>query len=219
MMLQAVLLRSLVCLAARSPPARLCHGAASDVAALQALTVPVLKARLRASGLRVCGRKAELIDRLLSADTAVESVDRLLSADTAVESVDRLLSADTAVESGLPASPSPSPRRRAQSTAAAAAAAIVERDPTPRRAAPPGAETLRVASWNVAGLRGLLNKRADGVESLRRLLRDERADVLMLQETKLQPHHVAEAEVALFSALALDGAEWGAGWACSSARK
>ena len=149
---------------------RLCHGGmppapppssppppppppASDLIALQALTVPLLKERLRASGLPVSGRKAELIERLL-----------------------------TAADRG-PEPPRPLQRPRAPSGPGVGA---IPADPTPRRGAPEGAQTLRVASWNVAGLRGLL-KRDEGVASLRRLLAEEKTDVIMLQE----PHCAA----------------------------
>ncbi|KAL1523278.1 hypothetical protein AB1Y20_018228 [Prymnesium parvum] len=95
-------------------------------------------------------------------------------------------------------------------------------EPIPRDSTPPPPReghggTLRLASWNVAGLRGLL-KRQEGVRTLRALLEDEAVDVLLLQETKLQEHHVAEAEAALLGAAAR-GEAWRAAWACSTARK
>ena len=59
-------------------------------------------------------------------------------------------------------------------------------DATPRRrrggAEPEPARSLRVASWNVAGLRGLL-KREEGRATLRHLVASEQVDVVMLQAT------------------------------------
>ena len=64
-------------------------------------------------------------------------------------------------------------------------------DATPRRrrggAEPEPARSLRVASWNVAGLRGLL-KREEGRATLRHLVASEQVDVLMLQAAVLHCH-------------------------------
>ena len=59
-------------------------------------------------------------------------------------------------------------------------------DATPRRRrgeAEAPARSLRAASWNVAGLRGLL-KREEGRATLRHLVASEQVDVLMLQVTR-----------------------------------
>ena len=61
-------------------------------------------------------------------------------------------------------------------------------DPTPRPKVG-AADALRVATWNVAGLRALLRSES-GCASLRHLVTEANVDVLMLQETKLQEEHV-----------------------------
>jgi hypothetical protein len=74
----------------------------------------------------------------------------------------------------------PTPRRSA-ADAASGAGSSVHRTPTPRRsAADPSAPVWRIASWNVAGLRGLL-KGEHGAETLRRLVQEEGVGVIMLQ--------------------------------------
>ena len=98
------------------------------------------------------------------------------------------------------------------------AADTITREETPRVASS-SASTLRVASWNIAGLRGLL-KRPAGIESLQALVANEQVDLLLLQETKLQEHMVAEVEPALLNVLNTgDSGHWRAAWACSTARK
>jgi exodeoxyribonuclease III len=72
------------------------------------------------------------------------------------------------------------------------------------------ATAFRIVSWNVCGLRALLAKFPD---ALIELARDHDADVLCLQETKLQTVHVAE--------LGLEGAVPGYDgyFSCSSTKK
>jgi len=159
-------------------------------AELASLTVAALKERLRERGLRVSGRKADLIERL---------------------------SAPLSSPSPGPPPPLPPPPRAPRRPNSARP--LVPIDATPRKAGAvgPGARRLRAASWNVAGLRGLL-RREEGRSTLRRLVDEEGVDVLMLQETKLQESHVAEVEAALYEALG-GGEAWRAAWACSTARK
>ena len=130
---------------------------------LSTLTVVKLKELLRAQGLPVSGKKAALIDRLLSAPP------------------------DAAV---MPAAASPSSSSSSSSSSRTAPtrvdpAAVFARDPTPCARVGSSTPLLRIASWNVAGLRGLL-KRDAGRSSLQSLAD---VDVLMLQETKLQTSH------------------------------
>ena len=95
-------------------------------------------------------------------------------------------------------------------------------DPTPRGSRRPGTRLLRAASWNVAGLRGLL-KRDEGCATLRALVDDEDVDVLLLQETKLQEIHVPAVEAQLLELLGGGGgggaSTWRVSWSCSTARK
>ena len=136
------------------------------------------------------------------------------------------------------ASPPSSSSPRA-SRAASSARSIIPMDPTPRRPEGQPAKSLRAASWNVAGLRGLL-KREEGRATLRRLVADEHVGLLLLQETKLQESQVtevellglqpyapslqpydsqvAEVEVELLGLLG-GAAEWHVGWSCSTERK
>ncbi|GBF99865.1 hypothetical protein Rsub_12505 [Raphidocelis subcapitata] len=105
------------------------------------------------------------------------------------------------------ASPSPGPVRRSarspapkKAPAPAAAAAPAAKAPaaaagrelytTAMRAPRLESPALTVMAWNVAGLRSLIKKDAGAV---RRLVEEERVDVLCLQETKLQDSHVAAA--------------------------
>ena len=148
--------------------------------ALASRTVKQLQELLRSRGLPVSGRKAVLIERLLSPPPRATVVKRQPSAAPLI--LDDVIAAS----------------------------------PTPRTTA--DASCLRVASWNVAGLRALL-KRDAGLESLRALVHDEDVDVLMLQETKLQEHHVAEVEPLLLDALASPNVQWRTAWSCSTARK
>ena len=166
--------------------------------ALGALTVKVLQGILRERGLPVSGRKAVLIERLLAAPSAAPEVPK---------------NKPPREKSSRPPPPSPSD--------------IFAVDATPRRTVEAGVPTLRVATWNVAGLRALLRGET-GCESLRWLAAEEGIDVLLLQETKLQESHVAEVEPKLLELLdaasgqdaSADGApSWRAAWACSTARK
>ncbi|EOD29172.1 hypothetical protein EMIHUDRAFT_99628 [Emiliania huxleyi CCMP1516] len=159
-------------------------------AELASLTVAALKERLRERGLRVSGRKADLIERL---------------------------SAPLSSPSPGPPPPLPPPPRAPRRPNSARPPVPIDATPRKAGAAGPGARRLRAASWNVAGLRGLL-RREEGRSTLRRLVDEEGVDVLMLQETKLQESHVAEVEAALYEALG-GGEAWRAAWACSTARK
>ena len=155
------------------------------------VTVKELQALLRTRSLPVSGKKAVLIQRL--ADAGVP----------------------------LPTEPSAtaSPPAHIRSAVTPSATSVhVPRDHTPRTVAH-SADRLRIASWNVAGLRGLLT-REEGRLTLKHLTEEEGVDVLMLQETKLQEKHVAEVEPLLQQALhqPLDGSEWHAAWSCSTAR-
>jgi hypothetical protein len=186
----------------------------------------VLKDRLRAAGLKVSGRKAELIDRLqqlkglqpngrqqlngqldgqldgqlngqlnggqLNRGQATLSVAAGVSAasQAAVQSAAAVAPRSAAVT--RPASATASGTVTGSASGAAtlrpatfATGEAIIAEPTPRRsvvapATGTGAATLRLATWNVAGLRGLL-KRPEGVETLRALVHSEQVDVLMLQ--------------------------------------
>ena len=220
--------------------------------ALAARTVKQLQEMLRAKGLPVSGRKAALIDRLLEASPASTAAKTPVAkavtppvvatpkaAPPAPKAAPVPKAASVTVELPdpveLPApvakpAPKPPPVRAATPppappapAAKPASADVIAADPTPRRTVDASVPTLRVGSWNVAGLRALL--RGDvGRASLRHLVDKEGLDVLMLQETKLQEHHVPEAETDLLGLLDEASGEasddsWRAAWACSTARK
>ena len=65
---------------------------------------------------------------------------------------------------------------------------IIPQDPAPRRPAlPASARAFTCVSWNVAGLRALMDKHP---EALRAIADAESPDVIVLQEHKLQASHV-----------------------------
>lgn len=153
-------------------------------------TVKELQALLRARGLPVSGRKAALIERLASADAGAAPPSPRVR----------------------PPADAPAPRMMRPPVGDS-----IPLDVTPRTLSV-SKDRLRVATWNVAGLRGLLGRDA-GVATLRHLVDEEEVDVLMLQETKLQEHHVPQVEADLLGVLDGGGGRWRAAWACSTARK
>ncbi|KDD77043.1 hypothetical protein H632_c33p2 [Helicosporidium sp. ATCC 50920] len=84
-------------------------------------------------------------------------------------------------------------------------------DPSMRAAPlPPSPRAPKVLCWNVAGLRGMLSKNAAAVSAL---VEREAADVVALQEIKLQESHCDEAR----KQLGLP--DWSVTWNCSRERK
>lgn len=69
---------------------------------------------------------------------------------------------------------------------------------------------LRVLSWNVAGLRALLKKHPDALQNL---VSTQQADVLCIQEHKLQTQHVQEVQATLADVLP----GWTSTFACCTA--
>ncbi len=56
-------------------------------------------------------------------------------------------------------------------------------DQSPSMACPPASiDALRILTWNVNGLRPMLNRRVCGIS---KVLRDLQADIVCIQETKL----------------------------------
>lgn len=171
-------------------------------ASLEALTVPVLKERLRASKLPVSGTKAILIDRLVSATTNKEFSNEGLNATSkAFDGIDTAL----VVQSPLSAKLLTNKRT------------TIPRDATTRRLVQPGSETsmLRAISWNVNGLRALLRR----PEQLVELLMQERPHVLFFQETKLQEAHVTEVQENLRQLLEPLGFDYETHFTSSTAKK
>ena len=138
-------------------PAMLHSGSSEEE--LAALTVVELKERLRELGRPVSGKKVDLIARVRG--EAAEG--------------------GPTARSRSPAAADPPPSSSSPRTSAGGARSIIPMDPTPRRRrGAESARTLLAASWNVAGLRGLL-KREEGRATLRHLVASERVDVLLLQ--------------------------------------
>lgn len=89
------------------------------------------------------------------------------------------------------------------------------RDPVRQPVLPPGRKELKIVSWNVAGLRGVL-KRPEAVASTVEWIQRERPHVLCLQETKLQECHVEEVGAVLKGLLPSYQTAY---WSCSTAKK
>ncbi|GMH90539.1 hypothetical protein TrST_g9005 [Triparma strigata] len=129
------------------------------------------------------------------------------------------LEADQNIKSSPPPSPSSSPTTKSPKKKKAKANPIVvrtERTPIPSPIALPpstlGTSQFKVVSWNVAGLRGLLNK---SPTALIDLAESTKADLICLQEHKLQDIHVVAPEFSdLLSELGYD-----VHWAVSTSKK
>lgn len=73
---------------------------------------------------------------------------------------------------------------------------------------------FRIASWNVAGLRAVLNKTPNAFAEL---AAKHDLDVLCLQETKLQEQHLVDPKLKIRESMALPG--YDDYWTCSTAKK
>ena len=82
-----------------------------------------------------------------------------------------------------------SPAKKKTKTAKVELPEIIPQDPAPRQPIPGGTKTFKAISWNVAGLRALMEKQP---EMFRRIVDAEQPDVIALQEHKLQDVHVAD---------------------------
>ena len=166
-----------------------------------ALTVAQLKSLLRSRGERVGGRKADLVARVLATggaatpgtpgertptDPAGGSPSprgaRAAPSSLAAPSSPAASSSSSSVNTRRRKKPHPHPARMRW--------VVTDPPPPPRRPFPPGdPPSLRVLSWNVNGLRALLDKDPDVLD---RVAREEDADVVVLNETKLQEKMVPE---------------------------
>ena len=82
-----------------------------------------------------------------------------------------------------------SPAKKKTKTAKVELPEIIPQDPAPRQPIPGGTKTFKAISWNVAGLRALMEKQP---EMFRRIVDAEQPDVIALQEHKLQDVHVED---------------------------
>jgi hypothetical protein len=149
--------------------------AAADRAAFERMTVAELKDLLRARGQRVGGKKAELVER---ATSPTSSVGAGFSTSTAA-SRDRSSSYASTAAKKKPKSP---PRMVWEVTDPP----LPPRAPKLDKATQP---SITVLSWNVNSIRALLEKDPDVLD---KLAASEDADVVVLQETKLQTKNVPE---------------------------
>jgi exodeoxyribonuclease-3 len=97
---------------------------------------------------------------------------------------------------------------------------LTERDDIPRlwsdeQAAKNGSYTMRIASWNVAGLRALMR---NSPHALSDFVREHNVDVLCLQETKLQESHLDDPKLKIRGHL-LEKEGFDSYYSCSTARK
>ena len=201
--------------------------------ALDALTVVKLKDLLRSRGQPVSGVKAALIERLLEPVSAGPVEGSIASPPSAPKSPARAPRAPARSASSARAKSARVGKRPHGGTGLNSAREAelpsgevtrIGMDPTPgpeERGAGENSAPLRIASWNVAGLRGLLGGKnsEQGREALRQLVGAGGVDVLLLQETKLQQMHITDVEAHLFEACAIEAGAWRAAWACSAARK
>ena len=150
--------------------------AAADRAAFERMTVAELKDLLRARGQRVGGKKAELVER---ATSPTSSVGAGFSTSTAA-SRDR--SSSSSASTAAKKKPKSPPRMVWEVTDPP----LPPRAPKLDKATQP---SITVLSWNVNSIRALLEKDPDVLD---KLAASEDADVVVLQETKLQTKNVPE---------------------------
>ena len=148
---------------------------AADRAAFELMTVAELKDLLRARGQRVGGKKAELVER-----ARAPGDDRGMTASSRSRT---RAPASASASRRKPQNPKPPPRMRWDVTDPP----LPPRAPRLDRALHPS--KLTVLSWNVNSIRALLDKDPDILDEV---AESEDADVVLLQETKLQTKHVPE---------------------------
>ena len=105
-----------------------------------------------------------------------------------------------------------SPAKKKTKTAKVELPEIIPQDPAPRQPIPGGTKTFKAISWNVAGLRALMEKQP---EMFRRIVDAEQPDVIALQEHKLQDVHVEDLTAKLTALLP----EYPIRFACSAVKK
>lgn len=159
---------------------------------LKALTVNILKAKLRALGLKVSGNKAELIARLAehaSQQKLSESGQQPSEAETASQRARaRRKTSDSSCVLGDRPQEHVSQQHRRGVTPEGFYEMFKQQGCIPepivaRREIPPEARTLKAVAWNINGLRAFIKKRAD---VLQELVAREKPEVIGLIEHKLQ---------------------------------
>jgi exodeoxyribonuclease-3 len=176
--------------------------------------VPELKDRLRDLGLTVGGRKAELVERLQQhrAEAARTSTGSSMPPSSKRKS---------GASDGGAASPAKKKAAKKTKKAAADHQRQTERTPLPKlwdgaaATERSGSYTLRVCSWNVAGLRAVLKNTPQAIPDL---VARHGIDVLCLQETKLQEVHVTDPKLKIGGHLLVEEG-YDAHYSCSTTKK
>ncbi|VEU42594.1 unnamed protein product [Pseudo-nitzschia multistriata] len=187
-----------------------------------------LKEELRKRGLRVSGRKAELVALLEQDDLEMARKSARTSSgrtnasagDTTTRQSPRKKQKTTAA--ATKASPKPtsnSPKKKTPTKKAADHQRITDIDDLPKlwtneMAEANGSYTFKIASWNVAGLRALVKKSPN---ALAELCEKHDLDMLCLQEHKLQEMHLEDPKMKLKGLLEDTG--YDEHYACSTAKK
>ena len=223
--------------------ARICREASSSSSAtsgegedLNDLRVPELKDRVRDLGLKVGGRKAELIERLqshyLSRPTGGAALATSTTSTTNMPPSKRKSGASDAAEADAASTTAASPAKKKKATkdtkpkpkkkkAAADHQRQTERTPISKlwdgaaATAKNGSYTLKICSWNVAGLRAILKNTP---QALPDLVNKHGIDVLCLQETKLQEVHVDDPKLKIGGHLLVEEG-YEAHYSCSTTKK
>ena len=184
------------------------------------LRVPELKDKLRALGLKVSGRKSELIERLQS------HYGTSIASSRSMSPTKRKAAATTADDEKKGTSAkyrkkSPAKKGKTKKAKAADHQRQTERTDIPKlwdgdaATRQSGSYTMKIMSWNVAGLRALLRNYPDVLPGL---ARKYGLDVICLQETKLQEAHIDDPKLKIGGHL-LEEEGYDAHYSCSTARK
>lgn len=191
------------------------------------LRVPELKERLRARGLKVGGRKAELIKRLLhfqsqpsqaQSSSTMPPSKRKATMDTAAATSS---SVKESVASKKKTTPAAKKKKATKAKAKADHQRQTERTPIPKlwdgnaATSQSGSYTLKIMSWNVAGLRALLKNHPTALADL---ATRHGLDVICLQETKLQEVHVTDPKLKIGGCL-LNDEGYDGYYSCSTTKK
>lgn len=206
---------------------------------LNKLTVVQIKEILRAEGLKLSGRKVDLIERLIQhkGNNNISEIKELIVVEEDImprtsprkRNNDKSNSAkneqDESKDQELPQPNEANVSKSDIETTPKAKKAKVEsqritdRDELNKlwnaeKALQKGSYTFKIMSWNVAGLRALIRKEPN---ALSKLAAEHDLDVICLQETKLQESHLDDPKLKIKALLADDG--YASHFSCSTAKK
>jgi len=208
------------------------------------LTVVELKKILHDQGLKVSGRKAELIERLQQQENLIltmprhslrkrknvddekeEDVTNINSSASAIESSSNESSSSSSSKPKITGNVKASKKDKENAKKPKPAKTkvepqrITEKDEleklwNAKDALTNGSYTFKIMSWNVAGLRALLRKQPDALSTL---ASEHKLDVICLQEHKLQEVHLTDPKLKISSILKEEGYE--SHFSCSTVKK